>query len=221
MKEANLKGNYRLFQYPEMDGLLMRYLFEENQLTGVNITIPFKEAALHWVDRVSPLAQRIGAVNTIVFENGELVGYNTDYDGIKTSLNLLGDPKPALIFGSGGASKAVQSVLTDFDIPFQVVSRYTGFTYEGLDAEIASNYPWWINCTPIGSPLYLNDYLPLPYSVLSKEFAIFDLVYDPNPTFLLQRAVDAGAKAVGGKLMLTEQAKKAWTKFRAAYYKNL
>jgi shikimate dehydrogenase len=198
-------------------------LFDHFQLTGVNVTIPLKEKVIPLLDHVHPLAKRIGAVNTIVKEGNELVGYNTDYHGIVSSLNILRTkPKKALILGNGGASKAVQTVLNDFHIPCLVVSRRGAqMNYNELNAEIAMSCNWWINCTPVGSPGLINDYLPLPYSVLTDEFAIFDLVYSDMPTPLLQTAQLYDAEIIGGQIMLNEQAKKAWMYFRAAYYKNL
>ena len=218
-----MEGSYDLFEFKEIDRASLEQLFTHFGLTGVNVTIPLKQTIMPFLDEIHPLAERIGAVNTVVKEGEKFVGYNTDYHGIITSLNLLKTPPTkALVLGNGGASKAVQTVLKDFNIPFFVVNRKgTEITYKTLTTEQAMECHWWINCTPVGSPSAAAEYLPLPYSVLTKEFAIFDLVYSSTPTPLLQTAQLYDAEIIGGQIMLNEQAKKAWSYFRAAYYKNL
>ena len=204
-----------------MDVHGIRELFKKDGLTGINITIPFKEQALQWVDKVDPKAQSIGAINTIVKDGEWLIGYNTDIAGIISSLDELGPEKPTLVLGSGGAAKALCTVLEARQTPYLLVQRQGAITYSSLTVEQASKYPRWINCTPVGGPKYPGDYLPLPYKVMTKEFAIFDMNYEPNPTPMMLRGKEMGAAVIGGNLMLTEQAKEAWKLFHAAYYKNL
>ena len=204
-----------------MDVHGIRELFKKDGLTGINITIPFKEQALQWVDKVDPKAQSIGAINTIVKDGEWLIGYNTDIAGIISSLDELGPEKPTLVLGSGGAAKALCTVLEARQTPYLLVQRQGAITYSSLTVEQASKYPRWINCTPVGGPNYPGDYLPLPYKVMTKEFAIFDMNYEPNPTPMMLRGKEMGAAVIGGNLMLTEQAKEAWKLFHAAYYKNL
>ncbi len=204
-----------------MDVHGIRELFKKEGLTGINITIPFKEQALQWVDKVDPIAQSIGAINTIVKDGEWLIGYNTDIAGIISSLDELGPEKPTLVLGSGGAAKALCTVLEARQTPYLLVQRQGAITYSSLTVEQASKYPRWINCTPVGGPKYPGHYLPLPYKVMTKEFAIFDMNYEPNPTPMMLRGKEMGAAVIGGNLMLTEQAKEAWKLFHAAYYKNL
>lgn len=204
-----------------MDVHGIRELFKKEGLTGINITIPFKEQALQWVDKVDPNAQSIGAINTIVKDSEWLIGYNTDIAGIISSLDELGPEKPTLVLGSGGAAKALCTVLEARQTPYLLVQRHGAVTYDSLTEEQASAHPRWINCTPVGGPKYPGDYLPLPYKVMTKEFAIFDMNYEPNPTPMMLRGKELGAAVIGGNLMLTEQAKEAWKLFHAAYYKNL
>ena len=204
-----------------MDVHGIRELFKKEGLTGINITIPFKEQALQWVDKVDPNAQSIGAINTIVKDGEWIIGYNTDIAGIISSLDELGPEKPTLVLGSGGAAKALCTVLEARQTPYLLVQRQGAITYSSLTLEQASKYPRWINCTPVGGPKYPGDYLPLPYKVMTKEFAIFDMNYEPNPTPMMLRGKEMGAAVIGGNLMLTEQAKEAWKLFHAAYYKNL
>jgi len=124
MAEHEVRGSYTLLERANLDRSEFRALFFEDRFHGVNITIPYKTVALTWVDEIDPYAEAIGAINTVVIENGRLVGYNTDVDGIRKSLNLLGTPQPALVFGTGGASKAAAFVL-----------KQMGFRTRLLDAE--------------------------------------------------------------------------------------
>jgi shikimate dehydrogenase len=221
MKESDTPGSYNCYERTVMDVQGIRELFKKEGLTGINITIPFKETALQWVDKVDPNAQSIGAINTIVKDGEWLIGYNTDIAGISSSLDELGPEKPTLVLGSGGAAKALCTVLEARQTPYLLVQRQGAITYSSLTVEQASKYPRWINCTPVGGPKYPGDYLPLPYKVMTKEFAIFDMNYEPNPTPMMLRGKEMGAAVIGGNLMLTEQAKEAWKLFHAAYYKNL
>ena len=152
-----------------------------------------------------------------------MVGYNTDCTGIEKALDELNSESPsALVFGTGGAAKAVQYVLNQRGITSTMLTRKSGpNNYDSLTAEDFKKHKLWINCTPLGGPDYSDVHLPIPDGVLSPEFAIFDLIYNSLPTPLLQAAIDAEARSVDGRIMLTEQAKKAWNLFRAAYYKNL
>lgn len=220
---SKLEGQYALFEHETIDRESLQQLFHQHGLTGINVTIPLKQRIMDCLDQIHPLAERIGAVNTVVFDAGQFIGYNTDYQGIKVSLNLLKTPlNRVMLLGDGGASRAVQTVLSDFGIPFDVVSRRgKDYNFLNLRKEWVADHNVWINATPVGSPKIPNEYLPLPYSVLSDEFAIFDLVYDPMPTPLMQTAELYGAETLGGLIMLKEQAKQAWTYFHAAYYKNL
>ena len=223
MEVSEINGSYILFPMNTITQKELKHLFTKHELTGCNVTIPLKEAVLPLLDRLDPTANAIGAVNTIVLESGDLVGYNTDCTGIEKALDELNSESPsALVFGTGGAAKAVQYVLNQRGITSTMLTRKSGpNNYDSLTAEDFKNHKLWINCTPLGGPDYSDVHLPIPDGVLSPEFAIFDLIYNSLPTPLLQAAIDAEARSVDGRIMLTEQAKKAWNLFRAAYYKNL
>jgi len=221
MEESDIAGEYTCYELTAMNRQTLLELFKQEGLTGINITIPFKEQALQWVDEVDERAKRIGAINTIVKIGDRMVGYNTDIDGIAQTLDALGPEQPTLVLGGGGAAKALCTVLKARQTPYLLVQRHGAITYSSLTEEQASSHPRWINCTPVGGPLYPGDYLPLPYKVMTKEFAIFDMNYEPNPTPMRLRGKEMGAAGIGGNLKLTEQAKKAWKLFHAAYYKNL
>ena len=223
MDVSEINGSYRLFPMRSITLEQLKHLFTTHELTGCNVTIPLKEAVLPLLDWLDPTAKAIGAVNTIVLESGKLVGYNTDCTGIEKALDELNsESTSALIFGTGGAAKAVQYVLNQRGISAKMLTRKPGpDNYNALTAEDFKTHKLWINCTPLGGPDYTDVHLPIPYGVISPEFAIFDLIYNPLPTPLLQAANDAEARSVDGRIMLTEQANKAWKLFRAAYYKNL
>lgn len=223
MEASKLEGSYDLFPMQSITREGLKHLFTTHELTGCNVTIPLKEVVLPLLDQIDPPAKAIGAVNTIVLESGDLVGYNTDCAGIEKALDELNSDAPsALIFGTGGAAKAVQYVLNQRGITATMLTRKSGpNNYNALTAEDFNKHKLWINCTPLGGPDYTDVHLPIPYGVLSLEFAIFDLIYSPLPTALLLAANDAEARSVDGRIMLTEQANKAWKLFRAAYYKNL
>ena len=221
MEACGTPGIYFCYERTTMDRQAMVELFDQEGLVGINITIPFKEQALYWVDEVDNRAERIGAINTIVKNGDRFIGYNTDVDGIAKTLDTLGPEQPTLVLGRGGAAKALCAVLEARQTPYLIVDRHGAVTYEGLTEAQAVAHPRWINCTPVGGPIYPGDYLPLPYTVITKEFAIFDMTYEPNLTPMMLKGKEMGAAVIGGKLMLTEQAKKAWQLFHAAYYKNL
>lgn len=219
MENAGIRGSYELFEMDQLPAEGLKKFMVGKDLTGLNITIPFKELVLKELDKVDPSADALGAVNTIVFENQRLVGYNTDVYGIATSIEELGiEPCKTLVFGSGGASKAVVNVLKNKGFTSKVLHRNS---YDKLTSQEAAEYRFWVNCTPVGTVGVEPNLLPLPFAVLNEEFAIFDLVYKPNPTPLMAEALQRGAKVIGGEKMLTEQARKSWQLFHDAYYKNL
>jgi len=223
MNSVGLQGSYELFEMEQLPSEGLRRFMKNRQLTGLNVTIPFKEQVVHELDEIDESAEQLRTVNTIVVENEKLIGYNTDVFGIAKSLDKLAIlPKTALVFGSGGASKAVVDVLDKRGCIAQIFSRSdNGNSYESLHSEEARKHLLWVNCTPVGTRGVEPHLLPLPYAVLNEEFAIFDLVYIPNPTPFMNEGLKRGAKVIGGEIMLNEQAKKSWLLFHDAYYRNL
>ena len=185
-------------------------------LCGINVTIPYKRAVMPFLDDLHEAARRIGAVNVIKFEDGKLIGYNSDYFGFKQSLlNLLAGEKPekALILGTGGASGAICTALEDLEIPFTFVSRSPAenrLTYAQIGPEILAENRLIINTSPVGmSPK--NDTFPaLPYEGLSNRHFLYDLVYNPKETVFMKKGISAGAKVCNGLEMLHLQAIKSW-----------
>jgi shikimate dehydrogenase len=184
-------------------------------LQGLNVTIPYKEVVMPYLDELSPAAAQIKAVNCIHFRNGRKIGYNTDAIGFRRSLEPLLQPqhKKALVLGTGGAAKAVQYVLESMDIPYLLVSRKASpgtITYDQLNEEIMSAHTLIINTTPLG--MYPNvDAAPeLPYQVITPAHLLYDLIYNPAVTAFLQKGADNGAVIKNGHEMLILQAEASW-----------
>ena len=197
----------------EFPALWLKY----EDLVGVNVTVPYKEKVLQFLDRLDASALKVGAANVIHKEKGKLIGYNSDYMAFKESLvNWLGPFKgEALVLGTGGASKAVQACLSDLAIPFSQLSRSHSsgdYTYEQLEKapEILEKYRLIVNTTPVG--MYPNgDQCPeIPYHKLDDKCFLYDLVYNPEETTFMKKGMKHRAKAKNGFEMLTLQAEKSW-----------
>lgn len=184
-------------------------------LCGLNVTIPYKESILPYLDEVSTEAAEIGAVNCIVIKNGRTTGYNTDIEGISATLDRLdiaSDTK-ALILGTGGASKAVAYVLRQREIPYHIVSRNAcrgDITYADLSTEDISEHRLIINTTPLGMYPDVGSCPAIDYTAIGSSHKIFDLVYNPEPTLFMKRCSTQGAETIGGRLMLHIQAEASW-----------
>ena len=183
-------------------------------LIGLNVTSPYKELVIPYLQSISEESKSIGAVNTIKISEEGLQGYNTDIYGFETSLNSLlrSDKKyDALILGTGGAAKAVQFVLEKLEIPFQFVSRSKDvLTYRDLNEEIISKHHLIINTTPIGTAPHYKQYPKIPIDGIGSDHIVYDLIYNPIKTKLLQLASQRNAITKNGLEMLELQADKSW-----------
>jgi shikimate dehydrogenase len=192
-------------------------LAETKGLKGLNVTIPYKEQIIPYLDKLSKNAKTIGAVNTIVFsKKKKLKGYNTDYYGFKKSLKPLLEEhhKKALILGTGGASKAVAFALRKLKIEFDFVSRTPSeyeLSYDEVNEDIFDEYQIIINTTPVGTHPNIEDCPALDYSLFTPKHIAFDLVYNPEETSFLSKAKAQGATIKNGYEMLVFQAEKAWS----------
>lgn len=186
---------------------------EHPDLKGLNVTVPYKEAIISHLDELDSVANEIKAVNTVkVLPDGRLKGFNTDIIGLEKTLSMA-MAGSALILGTGGASKAVQYVLTKHYIPFHLVSRNPekgDFTYKELTPEIVASHPLIINATPVGMALRVNKAPDLPYDAITTQHTLFDLIYNPEETLFLQHGRDKGARTLNGLTMLHAQAEAAW-----------
>ena len=186
-------------------------------LKGLNITIPYKEAIIPYLDALSPNAERIGAVNTIKIDNtGKHIGYNTDYYGFKKALQPFLKPyhTKALILGTGGASKAVAHALQELNIKFQYVSRVASkritLTYNSLTEDHIKSSLLIINCTPLGTYPNTGAHPEIPYQSITNKHILFDLIYNPEKTKFLSLGEKQRATIINGLKMLEFQAEKAW-----------
>jgi shikimate dehydrogenase len=192
------------------------YLQKNQNFRGLNVTIPYKETIIPFLDELSTKAAKIGAVNTIRFtKNGKLKGYNTDYYGFQKALKplLQVHHKKALILGTGGASKAVGYALNQLGIGLNYVSRTStenSIGYSQINAETFEEYQIIINCTPLGTSPHTNGYPEIPYQYFTSNHIAFDLIYNPSETLFLQKAKKQGAVIKNGLEMLVFQAEKAW-----------
>lgn len=190
-------------------------LFEELKgLQGLNVTIPYKEAVIPFLDELSLEAKEIGAVNTIKFSDGRKVGFNTDSYGFKYSLQPLIEGKKvahALVLGTGGAAKAVWYVLEKLKIPFYKVSRSSGdILYQDIDESLLKKNLLIVNTTPLGMAPNIQQCPDLPYKAIGPDHILYDLVYNPEKTLFLIKGAAQGATIKNGLEMLQLQADKAW-----------
>ena len=184
------------------------------ELEGFNVTIPHKQAIIPLLAAISDEAAEIGAVNCVKVTPDGLIGYNTDAEGIRKSLEgveLQGIK--ALVLGTGGASKAVQYVLRKGGAEVKVVSRTQGaadLTYEDLSEEIIGEHLLIVNTTPLGMYPNIDSAPALPYSAISPKHTLFDCVYNPRQTRFLQLGAERGACTIDGMRMFIAQAEASW-----------
>lgn len=215
LRENVTDCQYNLF--PLRDIRDFPVLCANNQLSGLNVTIPYKESVIPYLDDVEDEARQIGAVNTILFREGKKIGYNTDAWGFRQSilpvLNELEVSQPkALVLGTGGSSKAVCHVLKSLHIGFAQVSREAdkGITYEMIDDTVLENHQIIINTTPLGMAPEIQACPPIPYEKLKKTHFLFDLIYNPKKTVFLTKGLNRHCAIKNGHDMLVYQAEKSW-----------
>ncbi|MGJ8685082.1 MAG: shikimate dehydrogenase family protein [Nonlabens sp.] len=184
-------------------------------LRGLNVTIPYKESMLKICDHLTPEAEAIGAVNTIVIEDNVWTGHNTDVYGFAKSLEpFLPIAQNALILGTGGASKAIAYTLEALKVPFLFVSRTPQgeycIPYEQIDSEVIKIITLIINSTPVGTFPDVEEKPALPYEHLTKSHILYDLVYNPSNTMFMKMGKVKGARVTNGYQMLVHQAEKSW-----------
>jgi shikimate dehydrogenase len=217
-REGIADSAYELYPLEEIT-LLEALLADQPHLAGLNVTIPYKLAVLDYVDELDAAAAYIGAVNTlkITYSNGKrfIKGYNTDAYGFESSLKPLLEPhhQQALIFGDGGAAKAVKYVLEQLNITYTSVVRRPQegcLTYDDLDEALFAKATILINTTPLGTYPDVAACPNIPYELITSAHLAYDLVYNPEETAFLRRAAANGAKTKNGLDMLHLQAERAW-----------
>ena len=215
-EREGLQGcDYSLYELPEIE--CVKEFMLTPDLVGFNVTIPYKQQIIPYLDALDAQAREVGAVNCVKIErDGRRVGYNTDVDGIRLSLDkLLGEEKvsAALILGTGGASQAVQYVLRERGIDYKVVSREKGkadLTYDDLTQDVMATHRLIINASPVGMYPACDNCPNIPYAMLSGSHFLFDLVYNPLTTRFMELGAEQGAATLSGIDMLYAQAESAW-----------
>lgn len=185
-------------------------------LKGLNVTIPYKQDVIAFLNEIDAEAKAIGACNCIKIDGKNLKGFNTDAPAFRNSLLPLLQPhhKKALVLGTGGAAKAVMYVLEKLGIESKYVSRTKEedgrFTYDVLTQALLQEYTVIVNCTPLGSFPKVESYPPIPYQYITHKHLLYDLVYNPPQTVFLKEGWQRGATIKNGYDMLVGQAELSW-----------
>ena len=191
-----------------------------DRLDGLNVTSPYKEAIMPYLDKIDETAQEIGGVNVVY----KRCGYNTDWIGAKeaishqlSAISYQTKVEQALVLGTGGAARAVKFALEKLGMNVQVVSRSKGkgdLTYEELTEEVMKKCKVIANCTPLGMKPHEDEKPDIPYEWITKEHVLFDCIYNPEKTKFLEEGEKRGAQIVNGEAMFRAQAEEAWKTFR-------
>lgn len=214
--KKSIQANYENIELDNISALQDFLKKEIFQFKGLNVTIPYKETVLPFLDSLTEEAQEIGAVNTIQVIDNKLVGHNTDAFGFHQSIKpfLTNRHEKALILGTGGVSKAVTFVLKKIGLDVLYVSRSkTGeliFSYEAINEHMIQACKCIINTTPVGMYPQENETIDIPYLYLTPDHLVIDLIYNPTETLFLKNANIQGAMTLNGLSMLKEQAMEAW-----------
>ncbi len=213
----NIDAQYELYELEDIQ--LFEELINKENLCGLNVTIPYKELIIPYLDEVDEVAAKIGAVNVIKFirenETLKLKGFNSDAVGFENSIKpfLKSYHKKALILGTGGASKAIEFILGKLGIEVKFVSRSVSenkLIYSDLDGNILSEYLLVVNATPLGTFPNVNTCPDIPYEFLTERHLLFDVVYNPVETLFMKKGKERGATVLNGEEMLIGQAEEAW-----------
>ena len=190
--------SYDVFDLKEISEV--EEIFQDPALIGFNVTIPYKEKILPYLDELSDEAAQIGAVNCILIQDNIKKGFNTDVFGFEKTLavHLKNFHTSALILGNGGAAKAVQYVLGKYNIPFKTVSRNSDLNFENITETIVTENPLIIQCTPVGTFPKVEDCLNFPFEGMTEKHLVIDLIYNPENTTFLKKAAEKGAKTANG-----------------------
>lgn len=217
-QNEGINARYINFEIPSIDNLY-EVLDENPELRGLNVTIPYKEQVIPYLDAVSPEAQAIGAVNVIRVapkgKNIHLKGFNSDVIGFTQSIEPMLEHchKKALILGTGGASKAIDYGLRSLGLETLFVSRFDrpgAIRYEKITPKIIQEYNVIVNCTPLGMYPKVETCPNLPYEAMDKHTLLYDLIYNPDETLFMKFGRERGASVKNGLEMLLLQAFASW-----------
>jgi len=214
-KEGLSDHQYDLFELSEISEI--EPLLTKSELKGFNITIPYKQDIIPYIDELDESARKVGAVNVVKINKGKLNGYNSDYYGFKTSLEkwltINHSDLKALVLGTGGASKAVIAALSSIGIEYTLVSRVSKddiLSYDDISDDQLLEHRLIINTTPLGMSPDIHSFPHIQYDKLTEEHFLYDLVYNPEITQFMALGSSKGAKTKNGLEMLHLQAEKSW-----------
>ena len=217
--DEGINAKYENFEIASID-ILPEILDKNPELKGLNVTIPYKEKVIPFLDSVAPEARAIGAVNVIrvTHEKNNIIlkGYNSDVIGFTQSIEPMIDKKlhkKALILGTGGASKAINFGLKSLGIEPIFVSRYereNTITYQQVTPEVVKEYNVIVNCTPVGMYPHTEECPQLPYEAMDNHTILYDLIYNPDQTLFMRKGAQYGADVKNGLEMLLLQAFASW-----------
>lgn len=216
--ENDINANYTNI---ELSSILDLTSIKEQDFSGFNVTVPYKEEIIPYLDEVSDEAKAIGAVNVVKIENGKWVGYNSDTFGFHQLIKpfLTNKHERALIFGTGGASKAIDYVLKQIGVDVIFISRTpkgeNQFSYKEVNSNMIAACKLIVNCTPVGTFPNTDECIVFPFEFLSPDHLVIDLIYNPTRTKFLNLAEMNGAQIQNGETMLKQQALKSleiWSK---------
>ena len=219
-EDEGISAYYNNFEIEDV-GDLMEVIAEYPNLNGLNVTSPYKELVIPYMNELDETARTVGAVNVIKFARGSkdnelrLVGYNSDVTGFGMTMKklLTPDRKAALVLGTGGAAKAVTVALEQLGVEVHAVSRRKSartFTYEELTRQMIAEHKIIVNATPVGALPDVEQCLDIPYRFLTPEHLCYDLVYNPSETKFMKLAQEQGAQVKNGLEMLLLQAFKSY-----------
>ena len=212
--ELDLDAVYQNYELTNINEIVD--IFKIEGLVGLNVTIPYKESIIPFLDELDEVAQAIGAVNTVVIKNGKTKGYNTDAFGFKQMIKpfFKSRHERAIILGTGGASKAIAYVLEGLGCVPIYISRYPNaedqFAYEEINKNMIEACPLIVNTTPKGMFPNENEEIDFPTEFLTEKNLVIDLIYNPKETIFLKKAKAKEAWTLNGLTMLHQQAEKSW-----------
>ena len=216
-KKESIKAKYELFEIPDISEI--EKILKDKKVSGLNVTIPYKEKVFKYVNELDDTAADIGAINVLKINRSgneyTIKGYNSDAIGFEQSIKPSIKPyhKKALILGTGGASKAINYVLKKSGIETTFVSRTekpTAITYDMLPPEVMESHLIIVNCTPLGTFPNVDTCPDIPYQYLTNKHLLFDAVYNPAETLFMKKGKEQGAEVINGEQMLIGQAEAAW-----------
>lgn len=205
---------YTNFQITDISKI-RAWALNQHRLVGFNVTIPYKESIIPFLDHIDPTARLAGAVNTVLVQNRKLIGYNTDVIGFQSTLPAQTNPnKKAIILGTGGASKAIALVFKQAGVEVLFVSRAmrsaNAIGYESITPLLMESVEYIVNTTPLGTSPNEDAAPPFPFELLNSGHICYDLVYNPAETLFMRNAKQKGATVCNGLNMLKAQAEAAW-----------